>query len=608
MAALLAKRQIPTRILIRYFCLQAIDQKKFYASLKDFIAKIYQRISARISEIYAGFLCISQAGRLCTKMMLQLANNPPNSTINHQEEMERLNIGYARVSSREQAEDTNALNQQIERLKDAGAKYILSDVEKGKNDERPQYQELMRLVEAGRVRTLFITRIDRITRSLPTLRKIIDSLQKYDVNLIILDQKLDLSTPQGKLTLNMLGVLAEWEVDLLSDRVKRGKEHQRKQNWANGSCPFGLIVIERKYFLDTHPFLCLLTDRPENYRDFYSNSIDEQTINDLPHRTVADIARDCIEIFLKAKGVIPTLQKIFDKYGISKTQAKSNGTDKVLHWTKRGFSLWIQNPTLDGHTCYGKYEQTADGKRRLKPRHEWQIIRDTHPDQRLLRDGEAEEIQHIIEANIQFCSGAFGNKYRDEQYRPYAYQIGLVYCGECGCRCTHKGVYTSSKQYRYYACRHAGVGCNNSQSVKQPDIEQALITRLLEKSQNLSHRNTNDSDEASFKTERLQKLEGQLAFLKEFPGFNPSAEELKAELERQIEEETNFFQSQHLQDKTVEEIIHAGNNLGIWQTLSSNDKVSIYRRIVQRIFIRNGQVESIIFKNSSSGGLETKQL
>ena len=65
--------------------------------------------------------------------------------------------------------------------------------------------------------------------------------------------------------LNMLGMLAEWEVDLLSDRIKHGKEHQRKQRWANGSCPFGYLVIGHKYVLDQSPFLCLLEDRPENY-------------------------------------------------------------------------------------------------------------------------------------------------------------------------------------------------------------------------------------------------------------------------------------------------------------------------------------------------------
>ncbi|MEH1931548.1 recombinase family protein, partial [Nostoc sp.] len=227
MTALLTKRQISARILIRYFCVAAIERSRLYAAVKDFIIRNYQQVCAIIADFYPRGLCIPHSSSLCTKKLIELANKPPNSTINI-EDMERLDIGYARVSSREQAEDTNALEQQISRLDDAGAKHILSDVEKGKKDDRPQYQELMRLVEAGKVKTVFITRIDRITRSLPTLRKIVDVFQKYDVNLVILDQKLDLSTPQGKLMLNMLGVLAEWEVDLLSERIKRGKEHQRK--------------------------------------------------------------------------------------------------------------------------------------------------------------------------------------------------------------------------------------------------------------------------------------------------------------------------------------------------------------------------------------------
>lgn len=601
----LCAKQVSVQGMILYFGLQSFNFSSIHPLIKNFYSLHLRKLFRLFSKKYSQFLCILNSNGLCTKKMVELANQSLNSTtLNIEEEMEKLDIGYARVSSREQAENTNALEQQIARLKDAGAKHILCDVEKGKKDERLQYQELIRLVEAGKVRKVIITRIDRITRSLPTLRKIVDILQKYDVNLVILDQKLDLSTPQGKLMLNMLGLLAEWEVDLLSERIKRGKEHQRKQVWANGSCPFGLIVIERKYFLDLTPFLCLLTDRPENYRDFYSNSIDENAISDLPHRTVAEIARDCIEIFLQVKGVTPALKKIFEKYGICKTKAKSNGTDKVLHWSKRGFSLWIQNPILDGHTSYSKYEQSIDGKRKCKPRDQWQIIRNTHPDQRLFRDGEAEEIQHIIQANIQMCGGAFGTTHRQEGYRPYAYQIGLVYCGECGSRCTHKGVYTSSYQYRYYACRHAGVGCKNSKNVLQPDIEEALITTLLEKSQNLTQEQGNTAQVIPFKTERLQQLEGQLAFLEQFPGFNPGAEELKADLKRQIEEETNFFQSQRLEDKTVEEIIRAGNNLGVWRTLSNNEKVQIYRRIVHRIFLCNGQVESIVFKNSPAVKLE----
>ncbi|WP_375470160.1 recombinase family protein [uncultured Nostoc sp.] len=372
-----SSKQLSIKLLVHYFNLQVINIEKLHILIKSVNNNNQYRVFQLINNMYSCFLCIHLPNWLCTKKLVELANKIPDSTINIEEYMEQLDIGYARVSSREQAEDTNALEQQIARLKDAGAKHILTDIEKGKKDDRTQYQELMRLVEAGKIRTVFITRIDRITRSLPTLRKIVDVLQKYDVNLVILDQKMDLSTPQGKLMLNMLGVLAEWEVDLLSERIKRGKEHQRKQVWANGSCPFGLVVIDHQYFLDLTPFLCLLTDRPENYRDFYSISMDEEAIQHLPHRTIAEIARDCIEIFLEVRGITPAIKKIFEKYGVCKTKAKSNGTDKVLHWTKRGLSVWLQNPILNGHTCYGRDERTADGKRRLKPREEWQITYNT---------------------------------------------------------------------------------------------------------------------------------------------------------------------------------------------------------------------------------------
>jgi len=560
---------------------------QFISSLNDYIDCFFQAFSLS--------LCIPDLDGICTKNLIELASKPPNYIINGEEEMGPLDIGYARVSSREQAENTQALEQQIARLKDAGAKHILSDVEKGKKDDRPQFLELMRLVEIGRVRILIITRIDRITRSLPTLRKLVDKLQKHNVILIILDQEIDLRTPQGRLTLNMLGMLAEWEVDLLSERIKHGKEHQRKQRWANGSCPFGYLVIAHKYVLDRSPFLCLLEDRPENYQDFYSKEFDEAALYDFPHRTIAEITRDCVDIFFEKLGVTPTLKAIFKKYGVQKTLAKSNGNDKVLHWTKTGFSLWIRNPVLEGHTCYGICEQ-INGKKRRKPRADWEILYGTHLDQRLLRDGEAEVIHRIFEANIRMAGGAFGKQ--EEEHRPYAYQIGLIYCAECGSRAIKKKVYSASREYGYYGCRYAGIGCSKTKNVKQTDIEQCLINAILEKARKFNQETESTTDGTPFKTERSQKLEAQLTFLEEFPGFNPMAEQLKAELQQQIREERNFFQSKQLGDKTVEEIIQAGSSLGVWQTLSGKEKVQIYSRIIHRIFLRNGQVESIIFKGS----------
>ena len=142
-------------------------------------------------------------------------------------------VGYARVSSREQAEDSQAFEQQIARLKEAGATEILSDIESGSKNDRPEFQRLMSLVLEGTVDEVIFTRIDRLTRSLSQLGKCIEIFENSGVNLQILDQKLDLKTPTGKLMAHLLGAVAEWETDLLSERVRHGKQHRVREQQAN---------------------------------------------------------------------------------------------------------------------------------------------------------------------------------------------------------------------------------------------------------------------------------------------------------------------------------------------------------------------------------------
>jgi hypothetical protein len=95
---------------------------------------------------------------------------------------------------------------------------------------------------------------------------------------------MDLSTPQGKLMANMLGSLAEWETDMLSDRVRHGKEHHRKEGKACEAAPWGYLAIDGKYVLDRSPYLCLLEDRPSNYLELKA---DDVSLEKLPGRTVS---------------------------------------------------------------------------------------------------------------------------------------------------------------------------------------------------------------------------------------------------------------------------------------------------------------------------------
>jgi DNA invertase Pin-like site-specific DNA recombinase len=502
-------------------------------------------------------------------------------------------VAYARVSSREQAEDTNALEQQKARLKASGATEIFVDIQSGSKDNRPQLKELMDLVATNQVDQVISTRMDRIARSLPKLRQIIDVFKESGVNLVILDQQIDLRSAQGKLMVNMLGSLAEWETDLLSERIRHGTQHRRNQALACQQPPWGYTVAEGKYVLDRSPFLCLLAERPENYFDLKG---DDVVLEQLPGTTVAGLARESVDTYIEEKSIRRTLAILFNKYGIKKTKLKTNSTQKIFHWTSTGFSFWLKNPVLRGHTVYLKRENVKN-KRIFKDPKDWMIIKDTHLEQRLITDEEYEEIKYIVEVNAKIGTGSLGSKASDSNhYHDYAYQAGHIFCGECGSKCTVRTAKGRGKDYSYYACRYAKVGCSNDQCVKRTHIEAALIQNLVKRSKLLAEDGDQIEANTLLKSGRLLELEGKLAAAEKFPGFDPDVELLKGKLRQQIEEEVHSSAYNPLTNQTTEEIIRGGNNLTFWHTLSNDEKVNIFPRLVSKIFIRNGEVESVVFK------------
>ena len=505
-----------------------------------------------------------------------------------------LIVGYARVSSREQAVESHALEQQIARLEAAGATEIFKDIQSGSRDDRPALNELMDLVHQRKVDEVNIVRIDRLSRSLTNFLKCIDVFQETGVNLRILDQQIDLSTSQGKLMANVLGSLAEWETDLLSERIRHGKQHRRNKKTACDTSPWGYRVVKDKYELDHGTFLCLIENRPANYLDLYSEVPEE-----LPGLTIKQIARDCIDIFFQERGVSRAVRAIFKKYGIAKTSAHKNGEDGIFHWTPNGFNRWLTNPVLCGHTVYFKKLTLGKGKRKLNDPANWQIIFDTHPEHRLLTDEEATEIKQIIQFNSKV--GHFSlNKdpSRPDIYREHTYQGGLVFCDECGSKCSSKSANKKQGRYYYFACRYAGMGCGNLKSTRKQTIEDVLIKTLVQTSATLEQESNIQHLASPEKSEKLKQLEARLEALEKIPGFDPDLESLKAKTRQQITEEVNPFLSESLASKTAEEIIRAGNNLAIWHTLGNDDKVKIYHKIVQRITIHNGEVKSVVLKIS----------
>ncbi|HLO87948.1 MAG TPA: fdxN element excision recombinase XisF [Nostocaceae cyanobacterium] len=506
--------------------------------------------------------------------------------------MKRI-VGYARVSTREQAVDSQALEQQKARLIAAGAQELFVDVESGRKNDRRALKQLMNLVNNQQVDEVIITRLDRKARSLVKLRECVDIYKESGVNLRVLDQQIDLNTSQGKLLVNVLGALAEWEVDMLSERVKHGKQHRRNQKLACESYPWPYQVVNGKYQLENRRFLCLIEERPDNYQELY----DEQSLEKLPGLTTKQIALDCINFFFQEQGLSRTVKAIFRKYGIMKTKAKKNGADGILHWTPTGFKRWLTNPVLCGHTVYHKRVTNAKGKRKPNEPKNWQIERNTHPEHCLLTDEQALEIEQILKFSTKLGYRCFNSDPNQPgTYREFSYQKGLVFCPDCGHKCIPKSAKCRRKgeHHYYFACRYAGMGCGNLKSTRREKIEAALIQALVQRSAAIAQGSDQQQPVIPEKSEKLQKLEERLAALEKIPDFDPDLENLKAKTRQLITEELNPFSSDSLANKTSEELIVAGNNLAIWYSLSNDEKVPIYHKLVRRITIRNGGVESVI--------------
>jgi DNA invertase Pin-like site-specific DNA recombinase len=128
-----------------------------------------------------------------------------------------MKIGYARVSSAGQS-----LEAQIEALEAAGCAKIYQEKESGGSTaRRGQLERALDQLRAGD--ELVVTRLDRLARSVPDLYQILERISAAGAAFAAVHQSaVDTATPTGKLMLGILGVIAEFERDLIKERQAEG--------------------------------------------------------------------------------------------------------------------------------------------------------------------------------------------------------------------------------------------------------------------------------------------------------------------------------------------------------------------------------------------------
>ena len=158
-------------------------------------------------------------------------------------------IAYIRVSTEKQADFGVSLDAQSEKVRAMavvqGAELVDVIVDAGesaKSLNRPGMTRLLAMVDAGTVDTVIISKLDRLTRSVADLAELLKRFERRGVSLVSVADSLDTRSAAGRLVLNIMVSVSQWEREAIGERTRDAMHHKRANGERVGTVPFGFRV------------------------------------------------------------------------------------------------------------------------------------------------------------------------------------------------------------------------------------------------------------------------------------------------------------------------------------------------------------------------------
>jgi site-specific DNA recombinase len=290
--------------------------------------------------------------------------------------------------------------------------------------ERPALTRLLADIEAGRIDTLIVYKIDRLSRSIHQFYRIWEVLQDRGVDLISATQDLNTSTSQGKLMLNMLLSFGQFEREQIGERTRdKIRAARSRGKWTGGTPILGYDVRDGR----------LVVNEEEAARVRAIFALYEQ------HGSLTRVVKEVSRRSWTAKGWI-------------KSDGASRGGrpfDKPTLYRVLVNPLYAGKVRCNGSLVNGEHEALVDEAA-------WSRIQT-----RLRRNGSA---------------GHQGERNHHE-----ALLTGLLRCGACGSRMTPTYAVKGGRRYRYYVCQSAlrkGAHACPTGRVAAGEIERQVVERI----------------------------------------------------------------------------------------------------------------------------------
>ncbi|MBO6127677.1 MAG: recombinase family protein [Pseudobutyrivibrio sp.] len=326
--------------------------------------------------------------------------------------------------------------------------------------DRPDFQRMIRDVEHRKIKAIVCYKLDRISRRMSDLTNLIDYLNKYDVALLISSNNLNTMDSNSKMMVQMLGMIAEFERDIIAERLQDNLTELAKDGrWLGGITPTGYSAERSKYgsgkkknaftYLVTVPeekalveyiFSTFLSLRglhatavklnAEGYTTKNGSSFTTLAVKDIIRNPVYCIAnKTAYQYFLdKGSNVFGDIEEFDGVHGISvynrTLQTKEESDDSTFLHPDFTASTKQKEPE-EWIVAVGKHEGFIDSERWI----------------------EAQKLKEDI-----------AEKYNQPHRSTNALLSGIMYCPECGSRLrvvSESNRYTHGKPRFKYSCPKA---------------------------------------------------------------------------------------------------------------------------------------------------------
>jgi site-specific DNA recombinase len=329
-----------------------------------------------------------------------------------------------------------------------------------KDTKRPALEVLIKDIKERKVGSVFVVKLDRITRSIKDLIDLTGFFNKYNIKFVSISESIDTSTAMGRAMQYLLGIFAQLEREITAERVAIDMQHRASRGkWNGGVVPYGYTI-----------------------QKLLINKFKKQ---DIEVSKALEICPEEKKLYIDPDEA-PVIKRIFETYletnSVRKTTIRLNNrgikTRKGELWSKTTIHRILSSPIYAGLLTYGKRKTDPVSGKLIKQEKETWTINEGEHDAIIPRD-VFERAQGLLSQN-QGKPTKSGRNYL---------LSGIIRCGLCGGAMTghtfkNKG---TQKEYSYYKCytklQKGEIACKGL-SLPAAELEEFIVDKLKGLSEN----------------------------------------------------------------------------------------------------------------------------